>query len=310
MKPVWPSIALLAFAIAGCTGSGTPVLNLPAPTPVPTLPGVAAIGYAADVVTNTGGIGITPSISINEYATGTTSAIQTFLQDVGIALRFDPSGTLWSDQVGEFVGYGPDGSKAGTIFGTGQLLWFDVRGNLYTSGRVEGEGVGVYLVGLNDEVESERFIQTTGLPCSVAADRAGNVYLSTCVAMRTGRSYSNVMMYGPAANGATTPALTSVVASGPVTIDPSGNVYAVMNGVVGEWAGSFTTGPPTRTITIGQGMNIFDLAVDRAGNVYAIGRASSALTGTATTLFFAPSGAGVATALQTGLIEYIAAPIQ
>jgi hypothetical protein len=77
------------------------------------------------------------------------------------------------------------------------------------------------------------------------------------------------------------------------------------------WTGSFTSGAPTRTISVGYNITVFDLAADRNSNLYVVGRAAAATASTPTTLFFVPNGATTtATALQTGLIEYVAAPIQ
>jgi hypothetical protein len=319
VKLVWPVVALLALAIAGCTGSSTPVLSLPAPTPVPTLPGVASIGYAAEIL-NVGSIGVEPSISINEYALGSTTSLQSFSQTGGARIRFDPSGTLWFDEGGQFAGFRPDGSVAGTICcGAGALLSFDLSGNLYTQGSsaiTDTDGstypaLNVDLVGLGGAFELERSIAMTGFPCSAVADRLGNAYVTTCETSRNGPLYNSVMMYGPASNGLAVPLFTSTVANGPVAIDPSGNVYAAVTGGVGVWTGSFTSGAPTRTISVGYNITVFDLAADRNSNLYVVGRAAAATASTPTTLLFVPNGATTtATALQTGLIEYVAAPIQ
>ena len=305
MNRFWPSAAIhAALILIGCGGASTSPNQVP--TPIPTQSGLSAVGYV--LLTGNPNVGM---LSISEYPTGSVSALRTFQEVSGAKIRFDPSGTLWFDAIGEFIGYNPDGSSAGTIFVHGQLLWFDVRGNLYTSGGTNGgPGLDAYsMVSANGSVLS-REITTVNGPCSAATDRAGNLYLSTCLLTPNGILYGSVSMYGPSATGNAAPLLTNQIATGPLTVDPSGNVYAVYNGALGIWSGTFTASAPTRTVSIGSNVAVIDLAVDRAGNAYVITEPAPALGGSTATLLYIANGGINPIVLQTGTFWSVAAPIQ
>jgi hypothetical protein len=271
------------------------------------LPGLAAIAYATVSGTNSAG----GTLAVNEYATASMTPLQTFPQFGGQNIRFDPTGTLWFDTIGEFVGYRPDGSTAGTMFNVGGgLLWFDAIGNVYTAeGATNGYVLQVFNRGAGGIATLVRSITMASFPCSAVADRGGNIYLSTCTATINGQTRGEVVVYGPLATGDASPLIKNAAATGPVTVDPNGNVYAIYNGTLGVWVGGFTAGPPAQSIAIGQGVVVYDIAADRDGNAYVITRPAAGKAGDPSTLLFIARGATSGTVLQTGLIDDVAVPV-
>jgi hypothetical protein len=237
---------------------------------------------------------------LTEYPLGSTIATNTFAENGGAGIRFDPSGTLWSDRIGDIAGYRPDGSSAGTIFGpSGSLRSFDVQGRMYIA---SARSVDVYVLGAANAVTLVRSIATAAFACSSAADGAGNVYVATCSAGPQGPIWDNVVMYGPSASGNAAPLAANAGTTGPVAVDHAGNVYAMYSGVIGEWAaGTFGPGAPSRVLSIASGSTVLDVAVDHAGNVYAVTTPAPFFSGSSNLVFFA-AGSTTATPLQAGLI--------
>jgi len=244
---------------------------------------------------------------LDEYPMASAASTRSFQEFGGAGIRFDPSGTLWSDQIGSFNGYHPDGSSAGTMNVQDQLRAFDARGMLYAASCCS---VNVYFVGIGNAAVLLRSITTTpSFACSAAADGAGNLFVSFCTAGPGVFSiWSNLDEYAPNASGAAVPLVTNAVATGPVTVDAAGNVYAAYNGSIGIWqAGTFSAGAPDRTLPIAPGNTITDIAADRAGNVYAVTRAvPSSLSAPRTLLYFA-AGSASAVTLQSGAIGSVTA---
>lgn len=288
-------MALTALALAGCGGGqsgGTP--PVPVPSAGPTPPSLSVLGYA--VQSRTSGV---PRV-LTEYPLGSTIATNTFAELGGQGIRFDPSGTLWSDHIGDIGGYRPDGSSAGTIFGpSGTLRSFDVQGKMYMA---SARSVDVYVLGASNAVTLVRSIATAAFACSSAADGAGNVYVATCAAGRQGPIWDHVVMYGPSASGNAAPLAANAGTTGPVAVDHAGNLYAIYSGSIGEWtAGTFGPGAPARVLSIASGTIVLDIAADRAGNVYAVTTPGPFFSGSSNLDFFA-AGSTLATPLQAGLI--------
>jgi hypothetical protein len=114
--------AVAALALGACAGGPGAAPAGPSSTPIPSPPSLSVLGYALQ----SGGRS-TPRV-LDEYPVASTSSARSFQELGGAAIRFDPSGTLWSDQIGSFVGYRSDGSNAGMMNPQDQLLAFDVRG--------------------------------------------------------------------------------------------------------------------------------------------------------------------------------------
>jgi hypothetical protein len=297
-------LSSFVLAAAGCEGGEGVAVS--APTPLATQPGLSAIGYAAVTGTNRNG----GTLTVAEYPPASLSTLMSFQEGGGLLIRFDPSGILWSDQIGDFAGYRPDGSTVGMVFGLGKLLWFDAYGNLYTSAYLATSpnsyvpSISVYRI-LGASSSLVRSFQTPGFVCTAAADRAGNVYFSTCTATLNGTAYGSLTMVK--SNGI--PSVENEPASGPVTVDPSGNVYAVYNRALGIWRTGFNAGPPTQSISLGTNIVVLDMAVDRGGNVYVVTKPAPGIEIAPTTLFYIPNGATTATTLNSGQIDSIAAPV-
>lgn len=289
--------AFIAFALAGCGQGGGA-----APAPLVTAPGAGAIGYA----TVSGGRG--QARSIDEYPAGSTSPLRTIAELGGASIRFDVLGTLWSDRIGSYAGYHPDGSSAGEINLPGALLSFDGSGNLYVATCCS---VDVYAVGAANTVTLSRSIAISSYACSAAADGAGNLYVATCTADLTGTRFGSVSMYAPGANGNAAPLVTDTTATGPLTVDPSGNLFAAYAGTVGVWpAGSFGSAGPSRTLPLPAGLRIADVAVDRGGSAYVVAWPLSAGRFPPATLFYVAAGARSATTLRSGAIDAVTVPLR
>jgi hypothetical protein len=292
--------ALAASALCGCGGGQGAAPAGPAATPIPSPPSLSVLGYALQ----SGGRS-SPRV-LDEYPMASTSSTHSFQEFGGAGIRFDPSGTLWSDQIGGFTGYHPDGSSAGTMNVQDALRAFDARGMLYAASCCS---INVYVVGIGNAAVLLRSISTTpSFACSAAADGAGNLYVAFCTAAIGGSQWTNLYEYGPNASGSAAPIVTNTTATGPVTVDDAGNVYAPYNGAIGIWpAGTFSAGAPARTLPIAPGNAVTDIAADRAGNVYAITRpVSGGLFVTRTLLYFA-AGSATAVTLQSGQIGSVAA---
>ncbi len=118
-------------------------------------------------------------------------------------------------------------------------------------------------------------------------------------------------MYAPGANGNAAPLATDATATGPLTVDPSGNLFAAYAGTVGVWpAGSFGTAGPSRTLPLPAGLQIADIAVDRGGSAYVLARPSSADRFAPATLFYVAPGASSAATLRSGPIGAVTAPLR
>jgi len=301
MNRGWFIAALLvAPALAGCGGQAVTSGAGPVATPIPSPPALSVLGYALE----SGGRS-TPRV-LSEYPQASTAPAHAFQELGGGMIRFDPSGTLWSDQIGSFAGYRPDGSSAGTMNVQEQLLSFDVRGLLYA---VSCCTIDVFAVGSNNVAVLVRSITPSfSGPCSAVADGAGNVYVSFCRAGPTGEQWSNVYEYGPSASGTATPIVTNPIATGPVTVDAGGNIYAPYNGAVGIWsAGTFGAGAPDRALPIAPGNAVLDIAVDRAGNAYVLTRPVGSDLSLPRALLYFAAGTTTATTLQTGQLGSVAA---
>ena len=291
--------ALAAPLLVACGGgSGAAPAAGPAATPIPSPPSLSVLGYALS-----SGVYGTPRV-LGEYPLASSTPMRTFTELGGTAIRFDPSGTLWSDRIGQYDGYRADGSSAGSLNPPDQLLAFDVHGVLYAASCC---GLDVFSVGSGNTTTLVRSIVMT-TACSAAADGAGNIYVSTCRAGPTGPQWSPVSQYGPSANGSATPISVNNTAHGPITVDHSGNVYAPYNGSIGIWnAGTFGAGTPDRSLPIAAGNAVNDLAADRAGNVYVITRPASSNLSLPRTLLYFAAGTVTPVTLQSGDLGSVAA---
>ena len=291
MSRGWFFVALVVFVLGGCSGGpgGGSAVTVPVATPSP--PPLDILGYA--VVTSTA----TESRVLKEYPLGSTIATRTFTELGGAGIRLDTAGTLWSDHIGDFVGYRSDGSSAGNIFGlSGSLRAFDVRGKMYVATCCS---LDVYPPGASTVAALERSITTTAFACSAAADGTGNVYLAQCTTGPSGNIWQSLRMYGPTASGNTPPSVTNAAATGPVAVDHAGNVYAVYAGGIGVWsAGAFSAGAPGRVLALTGGL-VGDIAADRAGNVYVVVQPAPFVSGSSTLYFFA-AGSNTPAPLQLG----------
>jgi hypothetical protein len=290
---------LAAFALTSCGGgSGPSAVVTPQPTPAPQ--DFSGIGYAL------ASGGRSQPRMLNEYPSASTAALRTFTELGGGSIRFDANGNLWSDNIGWFTGYRPDGSSAGQIMLSGSLLSFDARGTLYVA---SVRSVDVYAVGANDATTLLRSIITSDFPCTAAADAAGNLYVATCLNDPSGTVYGNVSVYTPSADGPVASMVTNAVARGPLTVAPSGDVYAVYNGSIGVWnAGTFGAGVPNRMLPVAASDRIMDVAADRNGNLYAVTRPSSGGFGATRALLYFAAGSATATILQSGALGAVATP--
>jgi hypothetical protein len=292
---------IFAATLAGCGGGGTAVVSAPPIAPPTPIPGASQIAYA---VVESGSQ--TMPLTIVAYSTS-GSQLFSVPELGGSSIEFDTSDLLWFDSGGEFEVYRPDGTVAVPyVFGgNGALATFDAADNLYTTGAVN---VFVSSVGADHLPVLGRTLSAVAEPCWVAADAAGRVYVASCLAGPTPfqRTLGPVAMYAP---GATTASVSDATATGPLAVDASGSLYAVVNGAVAVWsAGTFGSAAAARTLPPGPPGTIQSLAVDRAGTAYIIVRPTPTTRTTQSTLYAVASGATNPVILQTGFVFHVATP--
>jgi hypothetical protein len=292
----------LLLGLAGCGGAQS------APAPFPT----TAIAYAALVRVSD------PQLPVRAQVFPTLMGPPSFsyAQLGGSRVRFDAASTLWDDQGSGLLGIRPDHSLIGPLFDLqGSLLAFDPSGRAFVSGAGNtfalpccSYGLGIYLFSSNAAVPSALAagLGNADFPCSAAADAFGNLYVATCAPVS--QAFESVSAYDLTGPSGVAGPFTHPTATGPVAVDPSGNIYAIVGSSIGMWsAGHFGASVPDRTLALGA-VTVFDLAVDGAQNVFVVTKPLGAPPSASATLSYFPAGTGPLTLLQPDAIS-VAVPL-
>lgn len=228
-------------------------------SPPPLVPTFAAAFISCVESTNT--------TTVDEYGSSPPVPVRQFVYQTcsSTPLRFDVNGTLW----GGPLGIKSDGTSAGTLGISDELLAFDLNGNVYAT-NTTSNALNVYATS-SGTPSLVRFIQNAGSICSAAVDLQSNLYVGLC--------NGGVTEY---AAGSATVLASDSAAYPPIAVDRSGNVYALnaAKALVAYTPGLFGHGSPQTTSCTAS--SIKDLAVDTVGNLYVASAAFALLNYTGT----------------------------
>jgi hypothetical protein len=149
----------------------------------------------------------------------------------------------------------------------------DGKGNIYALGYSSGGSLSVNVYSTaNGVLTLTRSFTYGAFPQTLAADPTGIVYVSTG---------SAILKFAANATGAATPTIIAPTSAfTPMATDSAGDLYAYAgSGVVDEFNAGFTTGTPSKVLTlsaIGSTAisSVSDMAIDSSGNIYLAGFAT------------------------------------